>query len=1419
MTPSFPHGFLYEFLQRFLVPASAATHDAQLRQSGKGGGCHGFRMSAVNCNGVWRTLLMVLLLAGPAAWAQGAFSTSQQVGTSSSPQTVTVNVTAPAGGVINQVEVLTAGVSGLDFSPGSGATTCVSGLSVLDNAICTESVVFTPTAPGLRIGAVVLLDAGENVLGMTYLSGSGLGGLGVLVPGNVIPVAGQYRQWTSTRDGVAATLADLDQPASLVLDGAGNMYIADSAHNRIRKVTAPVAPALVGTISTYAGTGNPSYTGDGGKAVNATLSVPSSVALDGAGNLYIADAGNNVVRKVTPSTGFITTVAGTGAAGYSGDGGAATLAKLNQPLGITVDASGNLYIADTYNQVIRKVDAGTGFITTVAGNGHLSAAGDGKGTFSGDGGPATSAGLSLPYAVAFDATANMYIPDSANNRVRMVTPAGVIGTFAGTGAAGGSGNGGPANAAQLNAPTGVALDPAGNVYIADTQNTAIRKVKADSGEMTLLVSNANSNTLSNGTLGTVQIYAPVGLFVDGKGDVYFADFYYMLVEEILSNQSVRNFTFTPVQAGSKSATQSQTVENDGNATLDLTAITPDANAAIDAAATSCSTSVPLDVDADCEIGVQFAPSLTLLFPAGATSEGVDANINVNGNTANFPTDMEDFPLDIVLAGTATPVNATTLALTSSKNPSLYGQSVTFTATLTAGTGAGTPAGTVTFMDGATTLAANVPLNTSGVALYTTTTPLAVGVHAITATYTAAQGSNFLPSNATLSQEVDEATAIKLASSANPSLLNQLVTFTATVSISGGGGVPPDGTVAFFDGATALGTVAINAGGVAIYQSAALAIGVHPITAVYSGDAANDILPITSAVLSQDVQEPPTVAVASNLNPSTYGVAVTFTATVVGNGTIVPTGAVNFLDGGVKFATGTLAGTSGIVTATTSALAAGTHAITAVYQGDTNYSALTSSAISQVVNKASTSTALVATPTPGIAGLPVALTATVKMAPGAGAITGTVSFTDGTTNLGSVGLTAAGTAAINPILTPGAHTIVATYSGDANDNASASSPLVVTVIQATTATVVTSAPNPSIVLYPVVFTAKVTGNGATPTGTVTFLSDGVSMGSSTLGAAGTATFTYSALAAGTHAITAVYAGDANDAGSTSAALSQVVGTIPTITGLGVSATTGTNPTTILVATVLNNASSTGTTPLPTPTGTVTFMIGATVVGAAPVDSSGVATLVPNLPNGTSNIVAVYSGDAIHSPSTSSSVSVSSTPLGYNLTVTPGKVSVAASQNVAVTVTLTSESGFTDTIGLGCASLPSGVNCHFAQDAPNLPANGIQAVQLTIDTNNPLGGGASAMNTRPGSRSIAWAGLFLPLSILFGLAWGRFRRRYAAVLSTVLLLLLGGGAMLVTGCSGFSQSTAAPGTYVIQVTGVGDNSDITHYQNVTLTITAK
>jgi large repetitive protein len=285
---------------------------------------------------------------------------------------------------------------------------------------------------------------------------------------------------------------------------------------------------------------------------------------------------------------------------------------------------------------------------------------------------------------------------------------------------------------------------------------------------------------------------------------------------------------------------------------------------------------------------------------------------------------------------------------------------------------------------------------------------------------------------------------------------------------------------------------------------------------------------------------------------------------------------------------------------------------------------------------------------------------------------------------------------------------------------------------------------------------------------------------------------------------------------------VVGDIPTVTDLGSSTTTGSNPQVVLVATVLNGiANPSGGAPLPMPTGTVTFNSGTTMLGTVTLDSSGVALLVPNLTPGVSySIVAVYSGDALHSPSTSAVITVSGTPTDFGITVTPNTVTLAASQNATLNVTLTSNNGFTDTIGLGCGSLPAGVTCQFSVPSVALAANGTQTAQLIIDTNNPLSGGTTAMNSRTGNRGASLAGLSLlslPFSALLGLIVWRFRKRHTTVFTTILALILSGAAMLVSGCNGISLSSATPGTYVIQVIGVGTTTGDNNYQNVTVTIT--
>jgi sugar lactone lactonase YvrE len=278
--------------------------------------------------------------------------------------------------------------------------------------------------------------------------------------GRINTVAGTGAEGFSG-DGGAATRAKLHRPIGLAVDGSDNLFIGDARNHRVRRVNGS------GTIGTAAGTGVLGFSGDGGAATSARLSFPWELTLD-SGNLYIADSGNHRVRRVDAS-GTITTVAGTGVRGYSGDGGAATAARLNRPGAVAVDDSGRLYIADFGNNRVRRVDA-SGRITTVAGNGQQG--------FSGDGGRATRAKLKAPSGLALDAAGNLYIADSGNNRVRKVNRSGKINTVAGNGKGGFSGDGGKATKAKLNYPIGLALDNSHNLYVADSGNHRVRRVAA-----------------------------------------------------------------------------------------------------------------------------------------------------------------------------------------------------------------------------------------------------------------------------------------------------------------------------------------------------------------------------------------------------------------------------------------------------------------------------------------------------------------------------------------------------------------------------------------------------------------------------------------------------------------------------------------------------------------------------------------------------------------------------------------------------------------------------------------------------------------------------------------------------------------------------------------------------------------------------
>jgi len=288
-------------------------------------------------------------------------------------------------------------------------------------------------------------------------------------------------------DGGLATAAQIKNPSNVIADAMGNIYIADNSNSRIRKVN------TAGVISTIAGTGVPGMSGDGGPATAATFYSPNGLAIDGVGNIYVADINANNVRKISAS-GIISTIAGVGGLGPLGDGGPATAAHVGSPNGIVLDQGGNIYISDFSGNRVRKINP-AGIISTYAGNG--------SGTYAGDGGPATNASIYRPGGICLDHWGNLYIADDGNSRIRKVDPSGIITTIAGTGAVGGSGDGGPATAATFGQPTGVRIDGYGNIYIGDLGGS-VRKVNT-AGTISSVASEPASGSIWVTCNGSVYI--------------------------------------------------------------------------------------------------------------------------------------------------------------------------------------------------------------------------------------------------------------------------------------------------------------------------------------------------------------------------------------------------------------------------------------------------------------------------------------------------------------------------------------------------------------------------------------------------------------------------------------------------------------------------------------------------------------------------------------------------------------------------------------------------------------------------------------------------------------------------------------------------------------------------------------------------
>ena len=332
-------------------------------------------------------------------------------------------------------------------------------------------------------------------------------GIALAAPGDINTIAGTGAPGFNG-DGIAATSAQLSSPWGVAVDAAGNVFIGDTGNDRVRRVD-----ATSGLISTIAGTGTLGYNGDGIAATSAQLNHPRRVAVDAVGNLLIADTDNHRVRRVDATTGLISTIAGTGTAGYNGDGIAATGAQLDTPFGVAVDAAGNVFITDRDDHRVRRVDATSGLISTIAGTGTAG--------FNGDGIAATSAQLDNPTGVAVDDAGNVFIADFGNIRVRRVdATTGLISTIAGTGTAGFNGDGIAATSAQLSNPWGVTVDAAGNVLIAEATNFRVRRVDTTTGLISTIAGIGTGVHSGDGGPATSAKVTPSEVAVDAAGNVF-----------------------------------------------------------------------------------------------------------------------------------------------------------------------------------------------------------------------------------------------------------------------------------------------------------------------------------------------------------------------------------------------------------------------------------------------------------------------------------------------------------------------------------------------------------------------------------------------------------------------------------------------------------------------------------------------------------------------------------------------------------------------------------------------------------------------------------------------------------------------------------------------------------------------------------
>jgi len=692
-----------------------------------------------------------------------------------------------------------------------------------------------------------------------------------------------------------------------------------------------------------------------------------------------------------------------------------------------------------------------------------------------------ASGLTDPHGVAVDATGNVYVSSAG----------GVAEYLAGGGSPVTIGSG-------YSSPRGLAVDTSGTVYIADTTNGRIVEVFA---------SGSQSNFAITG------LVAPNGISLDSSDNLYVTDG--SNVYQVKRTQ-VAGLVFPDTNVGSTSAPQTLTVSDVGNQQLTLSNLVITGNfTQVASSGTDCYLNASLLPGAACLVALTFTPQSTGILAGELT---------VSDNALNNVSSAQSAPL----SGTGYSVGSTTTVL-ASPNPSYYGQSLTLTAMVTSGSD--TPTGSVSFTDGTIALGS---ATLSGGAASLVTSSLCAGTHSIVANY---NGNSEFSSSSSLAVAVNvnqAATKLGLFSSAISSVFNQAVTFTATIAPQFGGAAT--GTIIFKDGNTSIGSSVVN-GNSASLMTAGLTVGTHSATAVYSGDA--NVTGSSSAVVAEIVDKAATiVSITSSANPSTVGGSVTFAITVAPQISGIPSGTVTLKKNGRNLIALSL--NSGQASYTISSLALGSYNMTAVYTGDANFNSSTSPVLQQAVDKVMTTTTITSSLNPASSGQAITfVTATISSTGIAPPNGGVITFKNGGTTLGTGSLLGGSASFTTSSLAAGSDSIIATYAGDSTFAPSSSQATVQVVNKYGTVTTVASSGTPSTVGQSVAFTATVTSSStALPTGNVTFKNGSTTSGTKLLSGGGAA-LSISTLTVGTHTITALYSGDANNAASTSVAISQTV----------------------------------------------------------------------------------------------------------------------------------------------------------------------------------------------------------------------------------------------------------------------------------------